>query len=475
MRGFHVPFVLVLVLSFVACKQKRGEMPITTTSEEARELFIKARDMFENYDLLRADSLLLLALELDPDFALAHLFLYSRDGDSIANQLVNQVSRGEAYMIKAWNAHAARDYSLCDNMTDSLLAYYPKDKHCLYFAGNRCVDRDKKKAIDLFNQASKSDRYYAAPHMFLADLYLLEKRYKEAGERYIRYLELMPNSGYGYHAYCNLLQAQGQNDEALNQYLTSIRIDPGFHASYWGALSIYNRRGEFDLVWKYSDQLYQISKTLKDKEKALYWKANVLLIRDSLDAAFDIMDQIIQLARDNGDLRKEIYMRHYKGWFALAGNKPNLAMAIFNNNLEMAKHKEFEEEDKMRLMMRSYGCISILYGQLKNIPNAEEYLNMAREIFVSRNHSSDILYMNLYEGVYAINTENFELAESHLNQPDYHGFVAYHYYLAEACRLLGHKEKAISNYKLARSTNSQYWSALFYNKSKERLKGFENQ
>jgi len=129
----------------------------------------------------------------------------------------------------------------------------------------------------------------------------------------------------------------------------------------------------------------------------------------------------------------------------------------------------------MRLMMRSYGCISILYGQLKNIPNAEEYLNMAREIFVSRNHSSDILYMNLYEGVYAINTENFELAESHLNQPDYHGFVAYHYYLAEACRLLGHKEKAISNYKLARSTNSQYWSALFYNKSKERLKGFENQ
>lgn len=40
----------MFIFLFIACSTKDKEMPISTTSEEAKQLFIQARDYYENIE-----------------------------------------------------------------------------------------------------------------------------------------------------------------------------------------------------------------------------------------------------------------------------------------------------------------------------------------------------------------------------------------------------------------------------------------
>jgi Tfp pilus assembly protein PilF len=65
-------FALWIVLPAIVGAQE--EMPITTKSDEARKIFLQARQLFDNIRFDEARELFSKAIEKDPDFTLAHLY-----------------------------------------------------------------------------------------------------------------------------------------------------------------------------------------------------------------------------------------------------------------------------------------------------------------------------------------------------------------------------------------------------------------
>ena len=64
---------VIVTFFFSSCSTKEKEMPITTSSEEARQLFIQGREDLFNAEIEKAAKLFEDAIKKDSTFALAYL------------------------------------------------------------------------------------------------------------------------------------------------------------------------------------------------------------------------------------------------------------------------------------------------------------------------------------------------------------------------------------------------------------------
>ncbi|MFC2121313.1 tetratricopeptide repeat protein [Bacteroidota bacterium] len=467
MNSKNIVWIFTIALSIIACNPKRHQMPITTSSKEAMELFIKGREIAEPIRTPESDSLFNLAIQLDPKFALAHSFLTTNTGLHKAKQLINQVSPGEALLIKAWDASNAGDL-ICLEMIDSLVILYPKDKHCLFHAGLMWYHQDEKKAINYFRKAIKLDKYYAPPKKLLAYLLMNNNKFIEAEDNFLLFLELRPNSADAMDSFGDLLVKMGREDEALIQF--RMAQETGSSISNRKIVWINIRRAEFELARKFCEDLFEDAASFRDKETALNLIGSILFIQGDLSGALDVIDQLIELFKDKGDFYKVGYYTHIKGWYAMLGDQPNQALTFFSKVPEIARSKEMENNEKSILIMYAYGCQSILHAQEGDIILAGNYLNKARTIFGNVDNTAQAQnYMRIYEAIYAMHKGDYKLAITHAKIPAGLRYVFAYYYLARAYDLDGNKEQAIQYYTTLINSNNPTVTGLFYNISKKRL------
>ena len=106
--------VLLVCLTLGSCSLGRQEakVPVTTSSDEARQLFLQGRELLDAGRAAQARSYFVQALGQDSEFALAHLALAeveTAEGEraaalAIAVGLADRVSLGERLMILAVKA-----------------------------------------------------------------------------------------------------------------------------------------------------------------------------------------------------------------------------------------------------------------------------------------------------------------------------------------------------------------------------------
>ncbi|MFC2096734.1 tetratricopeptide repeat protein [Bacteroidota bacterium] len=469
MNSKNIVWIFSIALSIIACNPERHQMPITTSSKEAMELFIKGREIAEPIRTPESDSLFNLAIQLDPKFALAHSFLTTNTGLHKAKQLINQVSPGEALLIKAWDASNAGDL-ICLEMIDSLVILYPKDKHCLFHAGLMWYHQDEKKAINYFRKAIKLDKYYAPPKKLLAYLLMNNNKFIEAEENFLLFLDLRPNSADAMDSYGDLLVKRGREDRALIQFSMAQKMFPG--SSYFNRKIawIYIRQEKFEQARKFCEDLFEDAVSFRDKEIALNLIGSILFIQGDLSGALDVTDQLIELFKDKGVFYKVGYYTHIKGWYAMLGDQPNQALTFFSKVPEIARSKEMENNEKSILIMYAYGCQSILHAQEGDIIKAGNYLNKARTISGNVDNTAQAQnYMRIYEAIYAMHKGDYKLAITHAKLPADLRYVFAYYYLAKAYDLDGNKEQAIQYYTKTIQSSQYVVSGILYNKSKKRL------
>jgi len=133
----------VLALPALAVAQKPGELPITTSSTEARDLFLEARDLVLNVEGERAAPLLDRAIKMDPAFALAHLYRFMAGGSFTvvrpslekAAELADRVSPGERLFILGLKAGFDGEATKGGELLDQLLKAFPNDRQVVYVVG----------------------------------------------------------------------------------------------------------------------------------------------------------------------------------------------------------------------------------------------------------------------------------------------------------------------------------------------------
>jgi tetratricopeptide (TPR) repeat protein len=233
-----VSFALLIVVQTGCKPAKSDEVPITTTSKEARKLYIEGRQLAEYYHIDKANELFKRAVELDPEFALAHLY---KGGTSVetkdwqeslakAFSLASKVSEGEQKLIAGQQAAIGEnDAAKANQIYQELAVLFPKDKRVhWYLAGTYGGLQEYAKQIAALEKAIALDKNFAPAHESLGYVYRWRNQFDKADEAFKEYARLSPQEANSQDVLGDLYMKMGKFEDAIQRYGEAVRMDPTF-------------------------------------------------------------------------------------------------------------------------------------------------------------------------------------------------------------------------------------------------------
>jgi tetratricopeptide (TPR) repeat protein len=268
-------FCTVVVTFFLAsCSTKEKEMPITTSSEEAKQLFIQGREDFDNIELEKAAKLFEDAIKKDSIFALAYLYRALSGGGSEvlknnlekAISLSDKVTEGEQLLIKARKAFNDNDQKLGREYLNKLITMFPADMLRYFYSGrNFLALGENDSAIVHLKKAIELDAKYAATYNFLGYAYMRSENYVEAEKEFKEYIRLEPERPNPYDSYGEYLLKVGRFDESIENYAKSNEIDPSFTYAFLAIGDIYTFKGDYTKAREYYQMYFDKAKSMDQK------------------------------------------------------------------------------------------------------------------------------------------------------------------------------------------------------------------
>lgn len=165
----------LLPFSLISSRQT-DEIQITTISEEARQLYIDARDLSEQMEFGKAIVLLNKALKIDSGFALAYL-LKARQITNIndqkfylrkAEEMCYKISEGEKILVHYYSSIFSAEDKLRDNYLKKLTDNYPDDKRVQFIAASeKYLAGEYYKALELLTKVIELDPFYFPAYTLL--------------------------------------------------------------------------------------------------------------------------------------------------------------------------------------------------------------------------------------------------------------------------------------------------------------------
>jgi tetratricopeptide (TPR) repeat protein len=229
-----------------------GTMPVSASSEKARELYQKGMADYENLYLERCNEEWRAAVKEDASVAVAWAWIAfnSRNSSEVsaarakAKALLPKVTPGEQLMIR-WIADVQEgNYIAGISAMNDMLAMFPKDKHLLYLAGNWLMaENGNEQAEKIFERALALDKKFPAALNDLAYVYARNREYAKAFAAMDRYVVLLPQEPNPNDSYGELLRMAGHFDQALEHYRAALKIDPTFASSQLGLADTYALMG----------------------------------------------------------------------------------------------------------------------------------------------------------------------------------------------------------------------------------------
>jgi tetratricopeptide (TPR) repeat protein len=464
-------FLTGLTCQIGICQSSDKKMPVTTSSDKARELFIQARDLKENIELVPGDKLLSQAIELDPDFALAHLWLNTRPGTDKAMELIRLVTPGEAFMIRSQDAIYKGDFKLASLYDDSLASLFPKDPSVLFNAGNTFFLTDNAKGVKYLEKAIAVDQNYAPAYNILGYNYMYAGDNEKAGKTFRKYLELRPKSGNGHDSYGDFLHRTGKYSEAIEQYRIAFENEPSLTASLVKTGWVHIRKGEFNLARESFNEFDRAALNDGEHLDAIIYQSLTSFIMGDMKRAFTELDAMKKKAIEVKNLFYRIFENTYKGLMLVESGNPAGAIAHFRQSHDLIPTVGLDSAGVSYQNMYNQGFLSMALAFSGQLDEAQKELALAKQIFDGRARGiQDNNFMGLFQGTLEINRKNFpkaiELLEpgAILNES-----APNQYYTGLAYDLAGNRVKAIEFYTKANENLDTNFTALYLNKTKKRL------
>ena len=282
--------VILLALCFAAPvfahhvnQSKSGTMPITTTSDKARELYNKGMEDYENLYLERCNEDWRAAVKEDPNLAVAWAWIAFNSGNpqevsaarAKAKELAPKLTPGEQLMI-AWVVKVQEgDFIGGITAMNDMLEMYPRDKHLYYLAGNWLMgENGNDQAQRFMEKALAIDKNFPAALNDLAYVEARKRQFDRAFTAMDRYVALLPKEPNPQDSYGELKRMAGDFESSLAHYRAALKLDPDFVTSQLGLGDTYalmgnqeQARAEYDKAIRYAhneaDRLtYQMQKAM---------------------------------------------------------------------------------------------------------------------------------------------------------------------------------------------------------------------
>jgi len=287
----------------------KDRMPITTSSPEALADFEQGVVAWENLHITKALDRWQAAIDKDPNFLLAHLYISERipDPDRQAAErkkveaLMTSVTPDERLMAE-WVLDDSRDDTIgALAAMNELLARYPGDKHLYWFAALSMGANyhQWERAADLAAQAVQVDPDFAGALNNLGYDYAFEGKFEKAFPVMQHYIEVLPGEPNPQDSYAEILRMAGRFDEAIQHYQAALKIEPDFGESLLGLADTYALMGDENEARARYEIAMQHAYT---KTYAVMWKlrwAATYLRENNSNEADTAFQAAAQMAHDN--------------------------------------------------------------------------------------------------------------------------------------------------------------------------------
>jgi tetratricopeptide (TPR) repeat protein len=226
--------------------------PLTTKSPEARRLAeeslwlsVDRAERKESAEILRK------ALQIDPEFAMAHEFsalISQNSADQLSEQEKASATRNHAsppeQMAIEWLQDAA-DNKLMSAIPkmNVLLRQYPHDKRVVWMAVLWLRRQTQyERAIAVYEGSGITD----SPGLMnnTAYNYAHIRQFNKAFAMMDQYVAALPNDANPQDSYAEILRMAGLFDRAIEHYRAALAINPQFYASQFGIADTYALMGD---------------------------------------------------------------------------------------------------------------------------------------------------------------------------------------------------------------------------------------
>ena len=229
---------LLVIVAFACTRSTPGEMTLATRSVEARAKFLEARWQYENFHMWATLEFLEAALQLDPEFAMAHTYLglaaptAALRGVALerALQLSVSASAAEQLFIQAVVARARGNPKLAVKLMSKVSKLHPYDSRPSYFAGlYYYMDLDDlEMASEWLNRSRTNAPLFPPTLNTLGYLYMDTGDLGKAESVLREQLELLPDQPNPYNSIGDLFMKAGRHEEAVNYYARAVALDSTF-------------------------------------------------------------------------------------------------------------------------------------------------------------------------------------------------------------------------------------------------------
>ena len=332
-----------------------AKVPITTSSDEARQLYLQGRDLADKLRITDARRLYTEAVAKDPKFALAYLGLATTagttgefvDATKRAVALAGGVSEGERQIILAGDAGLKGDPAAVLAHYNEAVRLYPNDERVLTLLGIVYFGRQEyETAIEYYVRATKANPDYTTPYNQLGYAYRFLERYAEAETTFKKYIELLPNDPNPYDSYAELLMKMGRFDESIKMYQKALSIDPNFVASYVGIGNDHLAAGRPEDARAAFTKLESVARNTGERRQAHFWMAASYVQEGKTDMAIAELRKEYALAEAEHDAGSMSGDLTQMGDVLREAGRPDDALARYAEGLAVVEKAQVPEELK---------------------------------------------------------------------------------------------------------------------------------
>ena len=251
-RTLFVASMLLCTGTVTAQTSQRADvMPLTTKSDEVRQMIEKAWDVgLDQVEQAQAIEIYRKALKIDPNFAMGHELLSQTSLDP-AEQVREQqkafATRSHASaaerLVVEWLQDAA-DHRLIlaiTNMND-VFSRYPHDKWVVFLAERWLTQQTQyDRAIAVFENSGLD-----SPGLLndIAYTYAYSRQFEKAFVLMDKYVAALPKDPNPQDSYAEILRMAGRFDQAIEHYRAALALDPDFYSSQFGIADTYSLMGD---------------------------------------------------------------------------------------------------------------------------------------------------------------------------------------------------------------------------------------
>jgi len=338
-----------------AVDQAMAKVPVTTTSDEARDLYMQGRALLDDLHVLDANGVFAQAVEVDENFAMGFFMVATTSQTAaeffvainMANERSASASEGEQLYISALVAASENDQAAQLDALEQLVAMFPQDERTYVQLGNFFFGQeDFSGAVERYSQAIEVNPEYAGAYNLLGYAHRSLDDLDSALAAFEEYVALIPDEANPYDSLAELQMEMGDYDESIETFRKALEINPYFAASYQGIVVNHSLKGESELAQEAADQMLAAARNFAERQGAMLRVVTSHLFAGNTEAAMEISEVMMAEAGAEGNHAAMGGIAEYMGDIMMVAGDTIKAEEYFNAALDHRLQADINEANK---------------------------------------------------------------------------------------------------------------------------------